>query len=179
MLKNNDNRAMECRECKKTRYITDFIKNNRISLGYDRLCKICYNKMHRQWNETNNEHVITSRKVRYKEKKKLGLLVETDEQEIYRKGLQKIWRDSLREEFLTAYGRKCSCCGEGHVLFLTLDHIGGKHNTPRLSKSMGSWAEYSKLKKLGWPKDKYRLLCMNCNFGTRHNDTCPHKMKRE
>lgn len=30
--------------------------------------------------------------------------------------------------------------------------------------------------KLGWPKDRYRLLCYNCNIArARHGGRCPHE----
>jgi len=44
--------------------------------------------------------------------------------------------------------------------------------------SGGSAALYRKLKKLGWPKDGYRVLCANCNLGTKFGRTCPHQLKK-
>lgn len=35
---------------------------------------------------------------------------------------------------------------------------------------------FASLKKAGWPKDRYQLLCANCNFGKMMNGgACPHK----
>ena len=32
------------------------------------------------------------------------------------------------------------------------------------------------LKRLGWPRDRYQLLCANCNFGKLMNGgVCPHQ----
>ena len=34
--------------------------------------------------------------------------------------------------------------------------------------------------KAGWPKDRYQLLCSNCNQGKRRNGgICPHKTKNQ
>ena len=34
---------------------------------------------------------------------------------------------------------------------------------------------YAWLMKRGWPKDGYRLLCMNCNFSLGRCGYCPHQ----
>lgn len=80
----------------------------------------------------------------------------------------------LKAEMFAAYGSKCKCCGETREQFLTLDHIGGGGNEHRrrLGHSRGSWVE---LRRLGWPQDKYRLLCMNCNWVRRLGAACPHE----
>ncbi len=78
-------------------------------------------------------------------------------------------------ELIEAYGGKCQCCEETETAFLTLDHIGGGGAEHR--KSLGGnhiRKLRQELKAQGWPKDKYRLLCMNCNFATRHGKPCPH-----
>jgi hypothetical protein len=34
------------------------------------------------------------------------------------------------------------------------------------------------LKRLGWPKEKYRILCANCNHGRALNGgVCPHQQR--
>ena len=50
MENRTDNRAMECRKCKKIKYLAGFVKNNRVSLGYDRECKECFNSRLRAYN---------------------------------------------------------------------------------------------------------------------------------
>jgi hypothetical protein len=77
---------------------------------------------------------------------------------------------------LDAFGRKCACCGESHPFFLTLDHVrndGAKHRAEMNSRN----AEliYQQAKREGFPKDKYQLLCMNCNFAKGHWGICPHQ----
>ena len=80
----------------------------------------------------------------------------------------------LREEMLNVFGNRCACCGEDRKPFLTLDHIGGGGLAHRKSVGNAAWAVLNSVKKLGWPKDKFRILCMNCNFATRSGRECPH-----
>lgn len=88
------------------------------------------------------------------------------------------YRARLRLEMLDAYGGACSCCGEKESLFLQLDHIENDgHLDRKVNKTSAKlWA---KLKKLNWPKDRYQLLCANCNFGKMMNGgVCPHQTER-
>ena len=78
----------------------------------------------------------------------------------------------LRQEILEAYGEKCECCGEDEPQFLSIDHTnndGAEHR--KTVKNVYLW-----LRKNGFPRDGFRLLCYNCNFGRRLGD-CPHKSK--
>lgn len=86
-----------------------------------------------------------------------------------------------QDELIDAYGGKCQCCDESHREFLTLDHIGGGGNKHRASITQGNKVlrVRQQLKAAGWPKDKYRLLCMNCNFATRFGRICPHELARQ
>jgi transposase-like protein len=93
-------------------------------------------------------------------------------------------KDVSQADLITAYGSKCACCGETEPAFLTLDHIGGggsAHRREMRAKNKGNvhLRIRQELKAQGWPKDKYRLLCMNCNFATRHKKACPHQLKKE
>lgn len=90
------------------------------------------------------------------------------------------WCVRLRAEMLAAYGNACACCGETRHAFLALDHVNrdGKAHRLSLGKSGGHAGRtpsvYSDLKRRGWPKDGYRILCHNCNFATRYGNPCPH-----
>jgi hypothetical protein len=70
---------------------------------------------------------------------------------------------------LRAYGSRCACCGENEIWFLALDHIGGRDKTINRGKQ-----ELSRLRRLGWPKDNYQLLCHNCNLAKGFYGVCPH-----
>lgn len=85
------------------------------------------------------------------------------------------YRAALRREMIDAYGGRCSCCGEKRPQFLQLDHI---ENDGHLDRKIHrtSIKLFAHLKKAGWTKDRYQLLCANCNFGKLLNGgVCPHK----
>lgn len=82
----------------------------------------------------------------------------------------------IKTDVFMAYGRKCACCGESIPLFLALDHIkndGGKHRreTGYITTQM-----YRLVRRLGFPKDTFQLLCANCNFAKGHYGMCPHQL---
>ena len=84
----------------------------------------------------------------------------------------KRYRAKLKKQILDAYGPICSCCGETIPEFLTPDHInggGGKH-----LKKRGVQGIYLDIIREGFPKDKYQILCMNCNWGKSVYGACPH-----
>lgn len=81
---------------------------------------------------------------------------------------------------ISAYGGKCQCPGGCEITtpeFLTVDHIhnDGKEDRKRIGQTR---ALYTWLIANGFPKDRYRLLCYNCNMArARRKDTrCPHEL---
>lgn len=68
-------------------------------------------------------------------------------------------------------GVKCRCCGEEHLEFLAIDHVGGGGNQQR--KEVGRLCLYQWLKNNGYP-DGYRVLCHNCNQSLGAYGYCPH-----
>lgn len=90
------------------------------------------------------------------------------------------WRAQIKLEMLNTFGRKCQCCGERNPQFLTLDHVnndGGKQRAKNKEEHNSTNIEliYQQARREGWPKDKYQLLCMNCNFAKGHWGICPHQ----
>jgi hypothetical protein len=82
----------------------------------------------------------------------------------------------LKNKIFSTLGERCVCCGETIVEFLTVDHINGGGAAHR--KALGGrrgWTVYADIVRQGVPKDKFRILCMNCNWATRKGDECPHK----
>jgi len=80
----------------------------------------------------------------------------------------------LKQEVIHAYGGKCECCGESHIEFLTIDHIKGDGAEHRAKCGKGRKI-YADIKRQGFPKDKYRCLCLNCNIALGFYGYCPHK----
>ncbi len=89
-------------------------------------------------------------------------------------------REAIREEVLHAYGHACTCCGETRAEFLAIDHAQGDGAAHRRESSLvwsGS-AIYLWLKRHGLPKDRFRLLCHNCNMARSCYGSCPHERER-
>ena len=82
---------------------------------------------------------------------------------------------NIRYEMIHVYGGHCVCCGECTPEFLTIDHINGGGNQHRIKLKRTGWRFYLWLKKQGWPKEDYQLLCMNCNLAKHHFGGCPHQ----
>jgi hypothetical protein len=71
----------------------------------------------------------------------------------------------------------CSCCGEKHLDFLTIDHTN--HDGKAHRKKVGVGGLYTWLIKNNFPTNlNLRVLCMNCNFATRYGVRCPHETER-
>lgn len=97
----------------------------------------------------------------------------------------KAYRKKLLLETIGAYGGKCSCCGEMNPLFMTIDHINddGAEERRKIgdgpskgNKGRAGVHFYGYLKSQGFPKDRYRIMCFNCNCGrARNGGVCPHQ----
>jgi hypothetical protein len=87
------------------------------------------------------------------------------------RAIQRAYRLRLRQEVIQAYGGACTCCGETTPEFLAVDHIYGDGKRER--GNPGDF--YPRLKREGFPKDKYRLLCHNCNMARGLYGRCPHE----
>lgn len=94
----------------------------------------------------------------------------------YKRQHAAITRIKVRQEIMSEYGGRCDCCGENNSIFLSIDHIavdGAKHRAT--INSVGGSSFYAWLKRNGFPKDNFRLLCYNCNHATGAYGVCPHK----
>ncbi len=81
---------------------------------------------------------------------------------------------ALRQQILLIYGSRCACCGESTPEFLTIDHI--KNDGAAHRKEVGEGGRFYKwLRRQGFPKDNFQLLCFNCNCAKGIHGECPHK----
>jgi hypothetical protein len=88
---------------------------------------------------------------------------------------QKIYRLSLRDKVIEAYGKVCACCGEDNKGFLTIDHVDGMIlEMTIVGRKLGNWQLYLYLIKSNFPSG-YQLLCANCNLAIGWWGVCPHK----
>ena len=94
-----------------------------------------------------------------------------------RRDYQRAYQRRLKSDMVEAYGGECLCCGETESSMLTIDHIFEDGAEERRGfMGLGSGA-YRTLKKMGYPKDRYQLLCFNCNVAKYHQGVCPHSGK--
>lgn len=68
--------------------------------------------------------------------------------------------------------RRCACCGETRLEFLTIDHLQDAPH--KRNRTDGGTGFFYWLKKHHYPKG-FRILCMNCNFAIGKFGYCPHK----
>lgn len=94
-------------------------------------------------------------------------------------------RARLRDEVLREYGHACQCdgCQETRAEFLAVDHTNGDGSAHRKeiggTQRAGGAMTYLWLKRHGFPKDRFRLLCHNCNLSRGLYGYCPHERERE
>jgi hypothetical protein len=79
-------------------------------------------------------------------------------------GYQKTARLRLKTEVMGRLGGCCACCGETQLEFLAVDHINGDGARHRQQYQRGSGQLYREVKKMGFPKHIFQVLCHNCNF---------------
>jgi|SRR5215469_128941 len=81
------------------------------------------------------------------------------------------YRDALKAEMIAEYGGVCVLCGHSNPAALCLDHINDDAEIEReyfKDGSRGGGKLWAKLKREGWPKDRFQLLCYNCNAVKEH-----------
>lgn len=103
-------------------------------------------------------------------KKQYNIEYRKEHPEVHKKANQKLTR-KLKVEVLSHYGGVCICCGESEVEFLCIDHVNNDGNKHRKEIEMPI---YRWLKKQGFPKDGFQILCFNCNHAKRFG-VCPHQ----
>jgi hypothetical protein len=97
--------------------------------------------------------------------------------EYKRKGREKEyhheWQQKLRKDVVEFLGGKCARCGFSDIRALQIDHKDGKGRQEWLQYKKSSWkrARLILLGKLS--KEKYQILCANCNWIKRaENKEC-------
>ena len=152
-----------CPKCKKTLPISEFTKDCSTKTGLRSHCKPCcavYRKAYHLRDPQRHIRRVTEWKNRN-----------------YARSLSYLasYRNRLYAHVLDHYGAVCACCGETTREFLTIDHVGGGGMKHRRATG-GTQGVCRDIIKNNFPA-KYRILCMNCNWATRHGKPCPHKAK--
>ena len=169
---------MICNTCKIEKPLSEMVPRRDRPCGFSKQCKACNRAKSLAWGRNHQERTRErakewrSKNIEYARKRDK----ERSKDERRRVGSRasaKARYARQRAEMLAAYGGKCVCCGETEGRFLTLEHIFHDGSQHRASK--GPNQIVSDLRRLGWPKDRYTLLCMNCNWSERNGGPCPHK----
>ena len=153
-----------CKRCGTEKTLDEFNRNRSGPDGRQGWCRPCHNKKNAEQRLRNpGAHHRYQRA--YKEKNRDSINLKNREANA-----------RLKAEFLLAYGGRCTCCGEREPYFLTVEHLNGDGKLHRAKVGVG-YGQLRDLKRRGWPKDAYTILCMNCNWAERNGKPCPHKTK--
>lgn len=164
----------KCGKCKVVHPISMFRKSNQRGDGYQYNCKTCLAILGKKWASKNKDYLNAYRR-KWVEKNKERLFARR--KELYFKNhkhmldkMRERYR-GLKEQIFEAYGHACACCGETRKEFLCVDHINGGGSKDRKGNPQGV---YVRIRQQGFPKDKYRLMCHNCNMSLGFYGYCPH-----
>lgn len=140
----------KCNRCGKEKEITEFYKNRSMKDGRLGQCKVCKDAYDKDRQMTWGREKRLMNQKRYKQRERLKVII--------------------------ALGEKCECCGETNYEFLQVDHINGGGRKHRIATNQDV---YRDIIKQGIPKDKFRILCANCNFSLGMYGHCPHNNKEK
>lgn len=144
-----------CNKCGQWKGHSEFYRRNTVKDGLQSNCKACVLK----W---RNEDY----------RKRPG--IEERHREAARRSNAK-----TRLQVIEAYGGKCVCCGESEPKFLSIDHVNGGGCRHREEIGDGGQKIARFLKKNGYPKDGFQLLCFNCNCAKGFFGVCPHQTQHQ
>jgi hypothetical protein len=141
---------------------------------------------HRRWRARNLASVRAYGRKHYRENRERLLSyyhqpgIKEHRRKLYRENPEKYRAHSrkklakVRREVHEAYGSACQCCGEKTPEFLSMDYINGRKSVGHSNKMTGIKL-YFWLRKNGFPKKDFRLLCYNCNCSRGFLGYCPHE----
>lgn len=163
-----------CPTCKEWKPLTvEYFPRSGMNRKFGANCKPCHVRV-----GTRNEKARLIRDPEYLMKRRKEWAAYRRKRRIVRPGLdaeiKRRTEQKLRSAMVQAYGGACSCCRETELQFLTLEHIKGDGKLHRALVGEGApvWRD---LKRQGWPKDGFTILCWNCHMSTRNGRACPHK----
>lgn len=139
---------------------SEFSRDGRRADGLQSWCNECRRTYKAGWRADNPDKTRQHRRT-YESKNRAKIRV-----------YQRTYMDRLRDEVFAAYGNACACCGEDQREFLTLDHVGGREGAHVGATTL---SVYLMVRKEGFPREPYRLLCWNCNMAHGLYGYCPHE----
>lgn len=155
------NNEKPCTRCKEIQPLNAFTVHKRMPDGRSQYCRSCNAKWARNYRKNNKEGCAEAKK-RYHHKNRTAIL----------ERMQK-YISGLKDIVFNMYGNKCACCGETNREFFAIDHLEGGGTQER--KRLGTRGILIAASKDGFKKDKYQLLCHNCNMSLGFFGYCPHR----
>lgn len=116
-----------------------------------RICSVCNAEKAQAWRDENRERANAQARKYF----------QSHPERVLKSGRKN--RVKTRLEMVAAYGGKCAHCGINDQVVLDIDHIDNNGSIHR-KQGIHGWQLYRLLKRQGWPKDNYQLLCKNCNW---------------
>lgn len=177
-----------CSRCKSAMDLLLFGKDSKSTDGKMSYCKGCACERVREYKRLHPEKVRESsrkanRKFYRKNKQSIAERSKARNSEPRVKAMNarntKKARDLLKIEMIESLGGMCACCGITEHRFLSMEHKLGGGNQHRRDCGGSSTAVLIDAKKMGWPGDKFEVLCFNCNLAKHKCGICPHKRKNE
>lgn len=175
--------SKSCSLCGIDKPLDAFNKRARSPDGHNSYCKDCNTGYQRRWYAANKAKKAATQQ-RWAAANREH--VNARKRELYAQSPEsaraKTRRYILRvkAEMVAEYGGECECCGEREHAFLALHHRFGDGGEERRQlraegRNPGGTQFYAVLRRRGWPKDRYGLLCHNCNGAVAWYGRCPHQ----
>lgn len=83
-----------------------------------------------------------------------------------------------KQAVFAMYGGCCSCCGDDHIEFMTIDHIDGNGKVERaVVNPKGVAGEFYRRLAQEPARDDLRILCYNCHMAKDFYGRCPHEQE--
>ena len=156
VLKDPEEENFPCQDCGKERFFDKYeIKRGRHLAVFCQPCSV--------------KNYNSGRVVQTEEERKVKARKWYQENKPQQNSYYRTYREKVKLETIEAYGGHCLHCGERDPIVLTIDHIFNDGHIDKKNGIQGGFKIYQKLKREGWPKDRYQLLCFNCNYRKEHN----------
>lgn len=157
---------IRCAACRVTKAEDEFHRNKSRQTGRQIYCKPC---MLAAGAASRTKHIERLRPI-FAERQRLRRRANVER---YAANDRRAWL-KLRGQVIAAYGGKCACCGESDEHFMALDHKQNDGAAHRREIG-GARSIYYWLRANGFPRDRFQLLCHNCNMAKSFYGQCPHQ----
>lgn len=166
-----------CSTCKQEKELSEFQFKTAAHDSRNSVCKECNRQYKKEWIakwRAKNPEATRAISTEYSRKWKNNNL---ERWRATRRRCSLKQGKKLKNAVIGGLGGECQCCGENRMEFLTLDHINGDGAEHRRKVGRGLPVYRDALKE-GLPRDRYRVLCFNCNCSMGMFGYCPHEKER-